>query len=285
MKPEIIDGIKFQIGIDGSKTLLIESDRLNECINYVLEGHAKSIFINYFQGYLLPEIDFLSKLSDVLEGLHLPESKFNIEVVNSLHKLKYLGIADNKIDNLNLSNFPNMVSLACEYSPRLKNLESCKNLTNLTITGYKPRSKDLEELSVHTKLEELHLFKPDILNLKGIENCTQLKKIEIFSARNLTILNALTPLNNLNSLELFQCKNIQDFDQLGNLKNIKKIILSECGEIKNLKFLKELKELEFFSFWDTTVLDGNLNYCNGIKFVGFKDKREYTHKVNDFKNK
>jgi hypothetical protein len=69
MGPEIIDGFKFQRGIDGSRKLIIESAKLGACIKYILDGNIKSITINYFQGYELPDIQFLYKLSDILEGL------------------------------------------------------------------------------------------------------------------------------------------------------------------------------------------------------------------------
>jgi hypothetical protein len=37
MGPEIIDGFKFQRGIDGSRKLIIESAKLGACIKYILD--------------------------------------------------------------------------------------------------------------------------------------------------------------------------------------------------------------------------------------------------------
>ena len=144
MAVEVIDGFKFQKGIDGSKKLIIESSKLDACIKYVLDGKIKSITINCFQGYELPSIDFLIKLSDVLEGLHLPETKYNNQVINSLYNLKFLGFADNKKDVIDLSNFPKLESLACDYSPRLKGLKTCKKLKDLTLTGWNFRKGSLQ---------------------------------------------------------------------------------------------------------------------------------------------
>ena len=53
--------------------------------------------------------------------------------------------------------------------------------------------------------------------------------------------------------------------------------------MKSLAFVKELPHLEFISFWDTNVLDGNIKYCEGINYVGFDNKRHYTHKSEQFK--
>lgn len=284
MGPEIIDGFKFQKGIDGSKKLIIESSKLDACIKYVLDGNIKSITINCFQGYELPDIHFLSKLSNVLEGLHLPETKFDNQVVNTLHKLKFLGFADNKKDVIDLSNFPDLESLACDYSSRLKGLETCENLKDLTLTGYKSKSKDLSEMPLFLDLRELLLFKTDITTLQGIERFSNLKRLEIFSASKLEAIAALQALSSsLEEIQVEQCKKINDYEALEKVKSLKKIILSESGEIKSLAFVKELPLLEFISFWGTNVLDGNIKYCEGINYVGFDNKKHYTHKSEQFK--
>lgn len=281
---EIVDGFKFQKGIDGSRKLIIESSKLDACIKYVLDGNIKSITINYFQGYDLPDIHFLNKLSDVLEGLHLPETKFDNQVVNTLHKLKFLGFADNKKDVIDLINFPKLESLACDYSSRLKGLETCKNLQNLALTGYKSKNKNLNEIPLFLELREFFLFKTDVTNLHGIERFCNLKKLEIFSASKLETIAELQALSNsLDEIIIEQCKKINDYEILGKVKSLKKIILSESGEIKSLYFLKELPRLEFISFWGTNVLDGNIKYCEGINFVGFDNKKHYTHKSEQFK--
>jgi hypothetical protein len=277
MGPEIIDGFKFQIGIDGSKKLIIESSKLDACIKYVLDGNIKSITINCFQGYELPDIHFLSKLSNVLEGLHLPETKFDNQTVNTLHKLKFLGFADNKKDIIDLSNFPNLESLACDYSSRLKGLDTCKNLIDLTLTGYKSKNNNLSEMPSFLHLKELFLFKTDITTLQGIERFSNLRKLEIFSASKLEAITSLQVLSNsLEEIQIEQCKKVKDYEILGEVKSLKKIILSESGEIKSLAFVRKLPLLEFISFWGTNVLDGNIKYCEGINYVGFNNKRHYT---------
>ena len=244
-----IDGFKFQLGIDGSKKLIIESYKLDACIKYVLEGNIKAITINYFNWYELSDINFLSSLSNVIEGLHLPETKFNNLVINTLHKLKYLGFADNKKDKIDLSNFPNLESLACDYSIRLKNLEAYKNLKYLTLTGYKSKSKDLSDLPLFENLLELSLFKPDITSLNGIERFSNLEKLEIYRGSKLETISSIRTLsNNLSEIQVIQSKRIKDMEIIGELQSLKKIILSESGEIKSLAFIKRLPLLEFISF-------------------------------------
>ena len=284
MESEIINGFKFQKGIDGSKKLIIESSKLDACIKYVLEENIKTITINCFQGYELTNIDFLGELSSVLEGLHLPETKFNNQIVNTLHNLKYLGLADNKKDIIDLSNFPKLESLACDYSWRLKKIETCINLKSLGLTGYKSKSKDLSELPFFLQLEKFFLFRTDIVSMQGINHFVNLKTLEIFGASKLEAISPLRDLSNsLEEIQVEQCKKVNDFESLGKVKSLKKIILSESGEMKTLSFIKELPNLEFISFWGTNVLDGNIKYCEGINYVGFDNKKHYNLKLEQFK--
>jgi Leucine-rich repeat (LRR) protein len=130
----------------------------------------------------------------------------------------------------------------------------------------------------------ISLIPPNIATLQGVNNFNNLKRLEIFSASKLETIAALQVL--LSSLEEIQvelCKKITDFETLGKVKFLKKIILSESGEIKSLAFVKDLPELEFISFWGTNVLDGNIKYCEGINYVGFDNKKHYTHKLEQFK--
>jgi hypothetical protein len=128
------------------------------------------------------------------------------------------------------------------------------------------------------------LFKTDIASLQGVERFNNLKKIELFKASKLEVIEALQGLSdNLEEIIVQRCKKISDYETLGKVKSLKKIMLSESGVIKNLTFVKELPQLEFISFWGTNVLDGNIKYCEGINYVGFDDKKHYTHKSEKFK--
>lgn len=201
-----------------------------------------------------------------------------------MHKLKYLGFADNKKDPIDLSNFPNLENLACEYSSRLQGLEFCKKLKILALTGYKSKSKDLSELPILAELKELLLIQSNIETVEGIERFKILQKFEIFMSPKLERISSLQNLsNNFQEFHIEKSKKIQDFEVLGEIKSIKKLILSESGEIKNLAFVKELPNLKFISFWGTNVLDGDISYCEGIDYVGFDNKKHYTHKMEQFK--
>lgn len=283
MITETKEGFKILKG-NGYEGLYINSNMIKECINYLYANNLKYIVINPYQGYEANDINFLINLENYLEGITIFSEKLDYSVINKLHKIKSLRIIDNKKDVIDLSNFPQLEILSCDYSKRFQNIESCINLKNLILNNYKPDLNSSINFKIFNYLEVLTLIKPAITTLHDIDNLISLKKLEIFYASKLETISSLNTISNtLEEIYIEQCKKINDFESLGKVKSLKKIIVSKSGEIKSLSFLRNLNKLEFISFWGTNVLDGNLEYCKGIKFVGFDNKKHYSHKLIDFK--
>ncbi|MGV8096315.1 MAG: hypothetical protein AB2L24_31050 [Mangrovibacterium sp.] len=283
MIKETEEGLKIVTGKDGYEALFINSSRIDDCINFLTENNYKSITVNSFQGYSLKDLNFLDKLKDLVESIVIGENHYDISIINTLHKLRYLGIADNKKDVIDLSNFPELETLACDFSDRLKGLESANKLRSLTISNYKSKNKNLLGFPALLSLEHLNLVKPDINSLQGIEKFTKLKRLEIYGASKLDDIGDVSNLKSLEQISIEKSKNIKDYEALKDLSNLKKLMLTESGDIKTLAFVKSLPYLEFISFWGTNVLDGNISYCEGIDYVGFDNKKHYSHKSEQFK--
>lgn len=279
----IEQGFKLAPGIDGKNRFLFDSSRPKQSVDFAIKNGYKSVMLNPFHGFTEENLRDVLPLKNYIEELIIGSEKISYKGLTEFSKLKLLGLPDNGKDKVELSNFINLETLACDYSPRIKGLDSCKNLKNLTLTYYKSKTKNLTDLPLSSSLIELKLFKTDISSLQGIDKQNNLRKLEIFSAPRLEIINALSKLKLLEYFRVEKCKSIKDYETLVTLPNLKKIIMSESGEIKSLEFLKSLKKLEFISFWGTNVLDGNLTYCEGIAYVGFDNKKHYSHKAEQFK--
>ncbi len=268
-------------GMDGSITLLFDTKRSDECTKFVLENNIR--IISLYPGiYESKDLSPLLEIKDFIEGLLLDD---NVEYskLSSFKNLKFLSIPDNKKDVIDLSNFPELETLACDFSFRLKGLENVNKLRSLTISKYKSKNKNLSGIPALPLLEHLNLVKPDINSLQGIEKFNKLKRLEIYGASKLDIIRDVSNLKLLEQISIEKSKNIQDYEVLKDLSNLKKLMLTESGYMKTLAFVKDLPQLEFISFWGTNVLDGNIKYCEGINYVGFDNKKHYTHKSEQFK--
>ncbi len=283
------EGYKFLIGSDGSRRFMVDSDRLDDCLDHIRQNDLRFIGINSFMGYKKKDIDFLSEIANLVEGLMIPESYSDISVLNTLHKLKKLGFADNKKTVIDLSNFPDLSSLACEYSKRLLSLESCEQLHDLTLTNFKPQNKTLEEVPRLSSLKRLSLFVTNISSLVGIGNFQQITELTIFKANQLKDISTLRDVSRtLTKLEFDACKRIENYDVLGDLKTLERLIIGRSAPISSLLFVRLLPRLDLLSFVGTDIVDGDLSQTTGIGYVGFENKRHYSHtfeEIASFRNR
>lgn len=277
-----IDGFKTVTGTDNSITFLFDSKRPSESCNFAINNNIKKISL-YPSVYFADNLDPILPLSDYLEGLLL-DDRIQYDNLDTFKKLTYLSVPDNKRNIVDLSCFKKLETLSCNYSKRTLNLDKCLNLKSLSIENYNPTTNDLSEFPTLLNLVQLRFFRSNILSLNGVEKLMSLKEIRIYSASKLKKIENLKFLTDyLEEIQIEKCKNISDYNFLGEIKSLIKLVICESGEIKNLSFIENLSNLNFLSFWGTSILDGNLEYCKGIKFVGFDNKKHYSHKLIDFK--
>lgn len=267
---------------DGEKQLLFNSEYPKECCDFAITHNIRRVSV-FDRVYADHNLDPLLPLKDFLEGLILKED-VDFSQLGQFANLRVLGALDNKKNILDLECFPKLETLACSVTPRLRGLESHSSLKSLTISYYNPKEGDLSVLPTPKSLESLFIIKTTIRSLNGIERFKTLQKFRLYSASKIVAIAALRGLaETLQELIIESCKKIEDFEILVYLTRLEKLILAESGHVENLSFLKCLPHLKHFSFVGTKVIDGNLKWCEGIRFVGFDDKRHYSHKMKHFK--
>ncbi len=272
------EGLNILKLTDGSETLFMDSSRIDDCINYLYEHKLRRISINPFQGYSSDNLDFLSRLEDYLEGITVLDDRYDYRPLNRLHKLKSLGFVDNRRDTIDLSNFPKLESLACDYSKRLLSLEGCERLQDLTLSGYKSPDKTLKQFPDLRSLKIFSLFQSNITSLDGIGKLLSLQEIALYRLSRLEDISAITDLSKtLIKIELDVCKRITNYDILAELKKMETLIISNSGAIPSLSFIKQMPKLNFLSFVGTNILDGDLSPTIGLGYVGFENKKHYSH--------
>jgi len=122
---------------------------------------------------------------------------YNLETLYSLEQLETLLLQ--KAFDIDISLIKNLKDIRFDYSRKIKNVGKSHKLERLHIWSYK--GKDLSEFHELTNLKDLLLVRPSIKSLDGIENMTNLEKIEICYARNLENISALESLRSKHEIK------------------------------------------------------------------------------------
>jgi protein phosphatase 1 regulatory subunit 7 len=275
--PEIvIDGFKFSKWAGERQLLIVESDRLRECVAYCREKQIKQLHISPYHGYHLNDLGFLRECKQV-QAVHLQGGFADYSGLYELPHLSHLSaVFPNDID---VSALPALTDLSTDWTPKLDmTLFSAKSLERLWLRGYKPKSRDLGCMKVFRNLADLSVILSSLHSLRGIEMLPELKKLDLSHCR---LLEDITPLaqlaETLEELEIDHCKKIKDLTFIRVLRHLRKAILVDSGSVPSLKFIEQMPDLEFLSFVGVNVLDGDMTPCFKLKYAGFLKKRHYSH--------
>lgn len=269
----IKEGYKYHQNLN---LLAIEENRISEYITYINDNKIKGIFICNID-YSLQNVDFL-RHCPTIESVHfLNDNVSNYSGLYYLTNLKYL-YADEPIGELNVSHFKYLKELQVNDSKILVGINNCHNIKDLYLTKYKPKTKNLSELSELASLEKLTLCLPNIVSLEGIKHLQKLTYLELYRATRLESIEELDWIkNSLNELRFETCKKIQNPDVVSCLQNLKTLKFINCIEIDNIRFINQMQNLKDFIFVDTNILDGDLSPCLNLEYSGFFNKKHYSH--------
>ena len=276
------DGFKFYSNLNGEMSIILESNTLKECISYIKENEIKSISISGMN-YKENNVDFLSEIIDI-EKLSI-KSPF-IKSFNGLSKLKKLNelnLGDVESE-INLEKNSSIERLTVVMNKNVLGLNQLKNLKELRMWKYAPKSKDLKELSSLEAIEELEIYQSPIKSLYGCGKLKKLKRLELYYMSKLEYIDEIDEnVNSLKHLRIDSCKKIKNHEFVTKLINLELLAFDNCGVIPNIKFIKSLPNLKDFIFVNTNIEDGDLSPCSGLEYVGLLNKKHYSHKSEDFK--
>ena len=117
--------------------LVIESNRIDDCIKYLFNHKLKNIMISNYHGYKLNHFKFIEKISDWIEGVLILDTDYDYSHLNLISNLKKLNVQDNKSNTIDLSKFPKLKICNISFSKRLIGLDLCTTLEDLSINNYK----------------------------------------------------------------------------------------------------------------------------------------------------
>src|SRR6266496_398740 len=268
MPEVIIDGFRFDQWAGGRQLLIVESNRLRECIEYCNAKRIEWLHISPYHGYQLEDVDFLRECPHVT-SVHMQRGFSNYRGLYALPHLRWLSVIfPHEID---FSELRSLVDLATDWNPGVdKSLFSASSLNHLWLRGYKPKERNLGNMERFKNLKDLSVILSPVRTAQGLENLPKLTKLGLHYCR---VLDDLQPLagiaETLEELEIDHCKKISDLTVVRVLKHLRKLILSDCGSVPSLEFSRQMPSLEFLSFVGTNVLDGDMTPCFRLRYAGF----------------
>ena len=157
--------------------------------------------------------------------------------------------------------------------------------THMTIWHHSSPDHDFSNLPDVPELRSLVIIFSNSERITGLEKYHCLECLEVYYVSKLQTISGIKALDGLNLLSIFNAKKTEDFSEIGKLNNIETLRLCDCGDIPDIKFISGMSMLKSFSFAGSNILDGDmsplLEHDPPLEFVGFNNKRHYSHSWED----
>jgi hypothetical protein len=132
------------------------------------------------------------------------------------------------------------------------------------------------------RLSRLVVIQSSIASIGGVELLKCLEYLQVCYCSRLTDISALARCSSPIAEVWFErCKKMMHHEVLSSLSQLRKLLMIDCGKLSSIGFIRQMRQLEFISFARTNVLDGDIAPCIGLAFVGFDNKRHYSHKLGE----
>lgn len=264
----------------------IKNREVNEYINYINEKKIEKALIILDNLEILKFCPSLKYLEIYLSDQTLED--FDFSPLYNLPEVKYLlcsneyGMFFDKQIKIDYSKVKGLLKLNVDVNKGTLNYNKIPTLRTLDIRHYKNNKKDLSDLFISEKLENLSITQSNIKSLKGIEKAEGLKTLHLYYNRSLDDISDLKKVKKtLKTLVIQSCGKIKDFSVLKELEYLEKLTIWGSNSIENLKFINNIKDLKLFDF-DINVIDGDLTPCKNVSCVrSLINRRHYNLKDED----
>jgi hypothetical protein len=273
-----------------SGSLIIETDRLEETLDYVRKERIENLHISRFHGYKSDDIKPLLGLSGIKKitfqsGIYDSDRFYDQEIdltgVEHFAELEYLRIDDKQ--PVDLAAFKKLKFLVIHWSNKIMNFDQCLALEQLNLWHFNTKTNSFKSFPYLQSLKELNLYWGNAATLEGLRLSDSIRKIEFHRYPKLTSISPLKHAISLESLSFEYCKRLQDHSSVGFLENLRCLVFDYCGEIADLQFIEKMAHLEDFNFRQTNIRDGNLYplASRTFRFLLFDSRKHYTHTLDN----
>lgn len=234
--------------------------------------------IDYYNGYELNDIEFLSRNPKIKGVVILDGDKFDLSPIYDLINIEFVAIDQNN-KGFDFSKFSNLFSISTSWNKEIVLPQKSRKLKELYLSKYKPHFRSCVELGGFPNLLKLDLVSPLLESLDGLEQLQNLNELSLSYCLKLKDISSIINIP-LKSLSLNHCKKINKY-HFEKLNSLRKLYVLYCAPIKSLEFLYNMPEIELFSFCGTMLENGDLTPCLKLKRVGFNDNKNYSHRLSE----
>jgi hypothetical protein len=196
---------------NGYKYLIIESQYLEEQIQYCIENRIVNLYISWYNGFHSDSVEFIDRIN--LKRLIINPYKIkSLTAINNQHELVFLGINSDPVNQeIDFNNFKKLEVFRGIWTKKLKNLFDCKSLKVLWLWKLKSKANDLSELAGLEKLIEIRINQSSIINCNGIGELKSLKKVGLAYNKYLESFLGEKKVNQIEEIEIEMCKKIENY--------------------------------------------------------------------------
>ncbi|MEP0265600.1 hypothetical protein [Dokdonia sp.] len=247
----------------------------NAIVNFKLNDLKKKNGLELFE-FIGNESDARNQISDYE----------TIESILKYKSLKGLFINEHTKPKVDMSNFPNLRLLSCDWNLKILNISTLKKLQQFNLFQYKPKSKNLMELSTLSSLKYLKLGSGNYESLKGLNKLKNLRELRIYSNRSVKTDDTII-LESVEALYISSCKSY-DHDFYKSFPNLKILHLESSNDLESLKpILDNLINLKEINICGIKVLEEDNTYWKDYKNIttlNFFNRKHQKLKTKDFEN-
>ena len=236
------------------------------CQGLHVSGIKDLSFLNEFENLLYLEID--------------GGKRVNVKPLEELSNLRGLYV-ESPGCGLDFSCFPELEGFGGKWHVENENLDQARELRWLKLDSFNPASKDFADLAGIPRLERLKIVRSTVLSLVGIETLEDLRYAELFYMSKLKTVDAFTALSvDIRELAIENANAIDSYKPIASIPRLRRLRLSHCAAMPDLTWTKGMENLDFFSFVETNVEDGDLTPLTKLpklRYVGTMNKRSYNY--------
>lgn len=267
-----------------SPALLRSRKSLQDHVEYIRNNNVKKAIV------VAEDISFLTQCPSLEYLWIIPAiaaKDFDYSPIYEMPNIKWLlcetmyGENDEKVSTVDYSRFHGLKSLGVNGAKGHLNVHEAKEVVSLVFDFGFPIAKTLTGFIPGKALENFSLNQSPIQSLEGIEEASQLRRLDLSYNRRLTDISALCHLGQtLRYLEIDTCGKIRDFSVLKELHNLEFLTLKGSNILQDLTFLKHMPKLKTLHL-TMNVEDGDLSLCEQLPYARIKNRKHYSHKDSD----